>query len=356
MDETIPDVTAMSATDFFEQIVTRYNVECDTGIALIREYESIKPYIKGSFEGDPYSDPILSLTIGRGTILDEGTTPSINKYLRVVRMKYWTALFSNKEFVSKLTSNLRKEYMEKVDTMADYDFSLFNIQQVAIDMNAHMQKGIEDTIVELFDEFTQEHSWYPEIKKTIHYFNGWKTNKAHKIGKKVIIPIYGLFSDRYWSNETFKVHEAESKISDIEKVFDYLDGNMTAAVDLYGVLKQACDEGRTRNIPCKYFDVTLYKKGTMHIRFHNQELVDRFNIYCSRKKNWLPPNYGGKQYSNMTEEEREVIDSFHGDGKTGSGEAGYTSVMANAAFFLSEPQSSVLALLPAGYKNGSAST
>ena len=83
--------------------------------------------------------------------------------------------------------------------------------------------------------------------------------------------------------------------------------------------------------------VTLYKKGTMHIKFRNQELVDRFNIYCCKHKGWLPPSYGKARYSNMQATEKAVVDSFHGDGKEGSGESGYNVVMARADYFLSEP-------------------
>lgn len=75
----------------------------------------------------------------------------------------------------------------------------------------------------------------------------------------------------------------------------------------------------------------------MHIKFRNQALVDRFNIYCSRKKNWLPPNYGRTAYKDMTAEERTVVDGFHGNGSEGSGEASYQAVMARPAYYLVEP-------------------
>ena len=163
----------------------------------------------------------------------------------------------------------------------------------------------------------------------------------------MILPIYGVFADSYWCRETFKVSAAEETIGDIEKVFDYLDGDMTAPVSLHGALQRACEAGQTRNIPCKFFDVTLYKKGTMHIRFHNQELVDRFNIYCSRKKNWLPPNYGKVSYADMAAEEKTVVDGFHGDGASGTGAEEYSKVMAKAAYYLSEPVKEV-PLLEAG--------
>lgn len=339
VDEPTPnDVKEMTVADFMGQIVSRFNVEVDAGLTLIREYEAMKPYIMDSFEHGQYDFPNLTLCVGDPSHTIRGTVPSANKYLRLVRKKYWEALFSNKEFVGKLTSNLREEYMKKVSAMADFDFTLFNIQQIAEQMNAEMGKGIQETIVALFDKLTEEHSWYPECAKNIHYYNGWKTNKVHKINSKVIIPTYGMFSTYSWAaKDTFELYQAEKTISDIEKVFDYLDGNETAAVDLHGVLRRACEAGQNRNIQCKYFDVTLYKKGTMHIKFRNQALVDRFNIYCCRKKNWLPPSYGKAAYKDMTAEERTVVDGFHGDGSEGTGEASYQVVMAKPAYYLAEP-------------------
>lgn len=346
VDEPAPkDVTEMTVADFMGQIVSRFNVEVDAGIELIREYEAMRPYVLDSFEGTKYSYPNLTLCVGDPGRALRGDVPSVNKYLRLVREKYWRALFSNKEFVGKLTSNLRAQYMEKVSAMADFDFTLFNIQQIAEQMNAEMGRGIQETIVALFDKLTQEHSFYPECSKNIHYYNGWKTNKVHKINRKVIIPTYGLFSSYSWHKETFEVYEAEKVISDIEKVFDYLDGNATASVDLHGVLLRACEAGQTRNIGCKYFDVTLYKKGTMHIRFRNQALVDRFNIYCCRKKNWLPPNYGRAAYADMSAEERAVVDGFHGDGSEGAGEDGYQEVLERSTYYLAEPTKEVPMLM-----------
>ena len=52
VDEPTPnDVTEMTVADFMGQIVSRFNVEVDAGIELIREYEAMKPYILESFEG-----------------------------------------------------------------------------------------------------------------------------------------------------------------------------------------------------------------------------------------------------------------------------------------------------------------
>lgn len=335
LEEMEPEeVTDLAVTDFLGLIVSQYKVETDAGLELIREYQALKPRIGNA----------ISLTIANSS---KYSSISQNEYVECMRQMYWERLFDNPKFMARLTSNLKDKYRGMVSKMGAYDFSLFNIQQIMTEMNAEIQQGVQDTIVALFDRLTEQHSWYPEMQKNIHYYNGWKTNKVHKINSKVIIPIHGLIADPYWSRQTINVREAEATIGDIEKVFDYLDGNMTAAVDLHGVLERANEEKQTKNIPCKYFDVTLYKKGTMHIKFRNQELVDRFNVYCCRKKNWLPPNYGKAQYSDLTTEEKAVVDGFNGDGSDGSGEMAYREVCAKAAYYLGDPAREMPALMSA---------
>lgn len=344
------DVTDMVVDDFLKQIVQRYNVELDVGISLIQEVRATQPYILNTFNTDGTSSGgQLSLHCGK-------EPATVNNFIRSVRAKYWTALFDNKEFMGKLTQNLRDKYRGMVNELVSYDFSMFNIQQIAAQMNAEMAGGIQDTILSLFERMTVQHTWFPECAGNVHYFNGWKTNKAHKVNKKVILPVNGMFSDYYWEKKgAININNAESTISDIEKVFDYLDGNMTANVDLHGVLEEAHNAGKNRGIKCKYFTVDLFKKGTMHIKFTNPDILDRFNIYCAKKRTWLPPNYGKAAYKNMTEEEKAVVDGFNGTGESGSGEEAYEAVMQRSDFFLAEPTggSSMLAIAaPAALEGG----
>ena len=327
-EETAEDVSSLALEDFLENIVSRFNLEVDAGLALIDEYNAMRPYLlEDAAEGVKYNYPIITLSIGGKSRLDRSESPSKNAFVREVRKKYWRSLFTNDQFMARMTSNIREKYNDMVEKMIDYDFTLFNIQQIITEMNAELNQGIQDTIVALFDKMTAEHSWYPEMSKNIHYFNGWATNKVHKINGKVILPTYGMFSSYSWSKETFNLRQAEDTISDIEKVFSYLDGDMTAEVDLHGVLKDACEAGQTKNIQCRYFSVTLYKKGTMHIKFHNQDLVDRFNIYCCKHKNWLPPSYGKRRYKDMSAAEQAVVDEFQG-------REAYENIMQRADYFL----------------------
>lgn len=96
----VQNVTEMAVTDFLEQIVSRFNVEVDAGLELIREYEAMRPYLLNSFdEEDKYRTPTLTLCAGDPSRHFRGDGPKINEFLQLTRAKYWGALFSNKEFI-----------------------------------------------------------------------------------------------------------------------------------------------------------------------------------------------------------------------------------------------------------------
>lgn len=178
-------------------------------------------------------------------------------------------------------------------------------------MQSQMTAAVEDTILALFDELSDKYSWYPECTKNIHYYNGWRTNIAHMINKKVILPMQTTRSYENYIDVT--LYSVVRKLNDIEKVMDYLnDGRIATYMDIERALAMAKREGQTRNIESRYFTLTFYKKGTVHLTFKNAELLKKFNIFGSRKKAWLPPCYGKKHYDEMTPEEKQVIDEFEG--------------------------------------------
>ena len=313
-----PEVTGIEVSDYIKAAVNQFNVEVKSGLELIRQYRALVPYMSRSF-GD--NTPILRLTDSS----DRGyNSVSVNDYVQKVRLKYWNELLSNPKFIGKLTSKLQKEYQEKVSKLADYDFTEFNIYTLSTEMHSHIKSGIENEIIAMFDRLTAEHSYYPEFSKNRHYYDGWKTNSAYKIAKKVIIPCYGIFSQ--WDGQP-RTYDARKALEDIERILNFLDGHMTADVDSWSALESNFNNGITKNIEMKYFKATFYKKGTVHLTFTCPELIDRFNIYAAQNKNWLPPSYGKKSYKDMTADEKKVVDSFQG-------EKAYSEIMAKSGYYL----------------------
>ena len=309
------ELTAANGT--IENMIEQYETEIQLGIAFINEYFAIRPYIRTTYNpDDPYDKySILTLSVGREANYLQKL--DVNDFAKCVRRKYWSAFFDNKEFTGMLTSNLRKDFSNTVDEMSNYEFSMFNIQQVLAQMQAQLTRGVEETIMSLFEKLTTEHTWYEECKNNIHYYNGWKTNKAHKIGKKCIIPTYGAFA-KNWNSKRKKYdldgldqYKCYETLTDIEKALNYLDCGETSDVDLKYAIGCAVDAGLTK-VTCKYFTVVFYKKGTCHITFTCPSVIEKLNIFAGRRKGWLPPRYGKVRYDDMTYEEKSVIDDFSG--------------------------------------------
>lgn len=297
------DITDLVDNDFINAAVTRFNIEVEAGINLIREYKELAPYILSDLKENPYAKPLIQLRVGGDDSLSE------TKYVRLVRNKYWTALFNDKRFTGPMTNNMRNQYSEKVRELEKYDFSVANIKELQVQMCGSLVEGIEETIMHLFDELSFVHSWSSEFDSNIHYYNGWATNKAWYVNKKVILPL-STWSD-IWKEFKFG-YNATEKFTDIEKAFNYLAGCPGASIHIPYILKRAEDAGQTKNISCKYFDLTFYKKGTVHIVFKDLELLKKLNIFGGKGKNMLPPRYGKVPYEDMTTEEQVVVNEFDG--------------------------------------------
>lgn len=298
------EVTDLAINDFISAAIQSFELEVASGIELIRQYNNLVPYIHGK-DGN---FPVLTFSLYyNGSHKDV----SINAYLKSVRLKYWRTLLSNPKFIGKLTRNLQREYGEMVQELQHYDFNEYNIKIIAEDMYKNINKGIKETIDDLFDKLTIKYTYYSECKNNTHYYNGWCHNKAHKINNKVIIPCYDVYYTFRSGDTTFYTWKAVEFLQDIQKVLDYLDCGETKDVDLNYIVEQS--KNNPKNIECKYFKVTFYKKGTCHITFTNTRLLDKFNIYAAKNRNWLPPDYGTKKYKNLSDEEKEVVDNFQGE-------------------------------------------
>lgn len=328
--------TALAENDLIKAIVKQYNIEVGAGIKLIDEYNAIKPKLLRSFdENDKILGSILCLTLNDGTS-SNGSRVTYNGFVKMVRKKYWEALFTNPKFTGALTRSLLREYRSRVAEMADYDFSEYNILTIKEEMNKQVVKGIEEAIIDLFDELSHKHHYYNETSGNIHYFNGWKTNKSWIINKKVIIPLSGYRDLCYsWGGYDPSHRDVLDKLADIEKGFNYLDGGLTDSVDMEAILRQAKEDGQTKKIPLKYFTVTFYKKGTCHIEFTNEDLLKKFNIFGSQRKGWLPPSYGKASYKEMDPEAQAVVDAFEGEQE-------YSKVMKDTGYYICKPENLML--------------
>lgn len=312
LDEPDENITYLiRANDKYEEIksaVLMYKKEIEVGKRLISEYLALKPYLTTTFENENtpsyMKGSILRLSNTKNDELD------YNEYIYSVRYKYWYELLHKPSFMGNLPSNVRDEYFNQIKDFAKKEFSVSNICKVKIDILKNTAKALEDTIVSMFEKLSYKHSMGCE--NNIHYYSGWKSNDAFKINEKIVVPYIDCYDGIF---EKFRYgYEMKNFLYDLERCLDFLDGGEThCGLDIDYQLSNYESVQKTKNMQFKYFTVNAYKKGTIHIKFINLDVLKKLNIYGSQHKGWLPPTYGKKSYNDMTDDEKEVINSFEGE-------------------------------------------
>ena len=320
--------TQLATDDIIGNFVKQYEFEAKAGAKVIDTFYSMQKYIPNTDGGHS----MISLSVlGCSDDMDMKSTKfnPVNTYIRLLRDKYWSLLFQSKEMSRLLTQTARDRYLYKIREFRDYDFTFSNIKQLQIELVSHLSTNIDDAILKQFDNFTYKNSM--DNASNVHYFTGWKTNDAFMINSKVIVPMRGVYDNRY--SRSWSLYKASDFLKELEKIFVYLDGGKTEGADISSILHgyNYSNKYNGEKIQSKYFDVELKKKGTVHIWFTNAELLKKFNIFGCQKHGWLPNSYGRKRYKDMSKEEQEVIKSFEG-------EKSYEKTVENPQYYLSGNQ------------------
>ena len=320
--------TQLATDDIIGNFVKQYEFEAKAGAKVIDTFYSMQKYIPNTDGGHS----MISLSVlGCSDDMDMKSTKfnPVNTYIRLLRDKYWSLLFQSKEMSRLLTQTARDRYLYKIREFRDYDFTFSNIKQLQIELVSHLSTNIDDAILKQFDNFTYKNSM--DNASNVHYFTGWKTNDAFMINSKVIVPMWGIYGNRYGSS--WSLCKASDFLEELEKIFVYLDGGKTEGADISSILYgyNYSNKYNGEKIQSKYFDVEFKKKGTVHIWFTNAELLKKFNIFGCQKHGWLPNSYGHKRYKDMSKEEQEVIKSFEG-------EKSYEKTVENPQYYLSGNQ------------------
>ena len=259
IDEPISTSEIVSADDPLRMAVKLYKRELEAGKKLIEEYLALKPYLTSTFENEDTPSYmrgcLLTLSSGKNGV-------NWNEYLYSLRYKYWYQLLHNPAFMNNLTSNLREEYYSMISEFAHKDFSLKNIYDVKMDIISRTAKGIEDKIVSMFESLSYQYSM--DAAGNVHYFNGWKSNSAFKINKKVVIPYVAAWEWGKLEYYHYSDRSVYKKLDDLEKCLAFLqigESEYVYDIDLSHQLKVYQEQQITRKMQFRYFEVDVFKKG-----------------------------------------------------------------------------------------------
>jgi len=304
IDDRIKDV---ANRDTIIAIVDDYNFRVNLGINVIHKHWVDTKYV-GSYFG-------LHVR-GQDDREAYGIQDNTNQFLETIRHDYWEKVLSLPAFEKRLTEKKKKEFRETIKQNSDLEFTEANVRAFFENLLHSYEDTLIDAIEELFDTMTAKHAFDESIHcKNVHYYNGWKSNNAFKVNKRVIIPHIGINPYDYDKRRIRLHYDVPGKLNDIDKVMNYFDGKSKYVRMSEVACKVDQTEEITEILESEYFKIRFYKKGTTHLTFKSEDIRRRFNIEVGKRKGFLPMDYGHTPLKQLPVDQQEIVKSFEDNPK-----------------------------------------
>lgn len=270
-----------------EQLVFECEMIKQSGINLFKEKMRVDKLLEGM--------GIKSkLALCRADYSRDGDI-TINQFIERINLEYWRKFIGETDFKNRLPSKLRDNFTYNIESQKNIAFNTENVKYFYQELIRAIPQSYEEAVAAVFDKITCN-SYYPDAtwNKNIHMYNGWKTNNGMRINKKCIVGI-----STYW------MYRLPDILVDLNIIFENISG---VKDDLYKDNRvEDAIKKHEKKIETEHFILDVYKKGTLHVTFKNKEHLTQFNILAGKGKNWLPPTFGNKNYSDMDKEDQRFV-------------------------------------------------
>src|SRR5699024_448149 len=162
-----------------------------------------------------------------------------------------------------------------------------------------------ESVVSIFEKITRYHM--NEYSTNIHYYDGWKTNDAYRINKKIIILIKSEFDRwdfgrRAGSDDIsydYISRYVKDWIEDIVQALQLIDSGISGQFD--AVHNKECESEALR--------LRMFLNGNIHVWFQDLRLLAKLNYLCGSHFGWIPSDGEQKE----SEEARRWVAKEFGD-------------------------------------------
>lgn len=241
-----------------------YNVEDEFAHAVV-------PFLRASGTGSPEDAALL--------------------FRRALRPRAWSRLFELTSIGNLVSEGVRRTLDSFEREQQGMAFSRENISVLLQTLSQSRGNIMRQCILEVFDALTLYHE-----QNRVHV-EGWKTNEAWKVNERFILP--DIVDARYTILPVLNLHRL-GLLRDLDRALASLEGRrlddvpMTAEQALRDLLQQRKVWSGVL-VTSTYFELRAYYKGTVHFKFRDRSLWERFNRAAAEGKNWLPDDDKARQ-------------------------------------------------------------
>ena len=216
---------------------------------------------------------------------------SSEQYLKWLQKGAWDHLFSKMNLKKFVTSKVMEDINKFVETQHNVPFTMRNVYHMFDIIVGTRENTLNKALEEAIDNFTR----YTHENR--FHVEGWKTNSGHMLNRKFIVH---YCVEKSWSGKMAFCHSGHvDKINDLAKVLCNITGTDYNKV---GDIRDAYKDKDHRRVDLEtntwydwgFFQFKVFKKGTMHVKFMNEDdwyLLNQkygelkgFSLYESAKK------------------------------------------------------------------------
>lgn len=202
----------------------------------------------------------------------QGPDVCYQEFLKDVTREAWRYLFAKTKLGHVTTEGVRKELEQAQAQQGVMAFTASNMEQLFSQLFLSREDIMTRCVLDAFQEITRH---YDDNRE---YIEGWKTNSAYRVGKKFILPymLSGYSPDRGLD------YRASRMILDIEKGLSFISGKrIDEILSVTSVYNQESFFGELKE--STFFQTRLYKKGTIHATFKDEDLRQKFNLIAVKE-------------------------------------------------------------------------
>lgn len=203
-----------------------------------------------------------------------------NEFRDRLNASAWETVLGSLNLDGIMTTSVKEAFDKNLEAAGHMPLTKRNVQGVVSAIIGSAGETMKQCVVEVFDLFTRYYS-----DNRIPNQEGWKTNKSWYCNKKVILPHW---VELKWSNGMQISYSRSKNYKDIDKACCWLMGKKYDEIlTIEKAMTEDMEGARLGKGESEFFTFRYYIKGTVHLTFKDQTLLDRFNITASENKNWI---------------------------------------------------------------------
>ncbi len=259
--------TSLASRDPFVTLAAKYKLmmQCVNDMRLLRQ--KFVYFAQGVYEPKDWKESELAID---------------------VRSSFWSYVFAKTGIANNASSRVAHEFQAFASSTRSVAFTADNIRAVLKEVLANRQKIVYECVTDVFDELTKY--W----KENLYHTEGWKSNKTYMVNRKLVIPTCVRY-DNTFNSWSLEYGHRRDLLDDIDKamcfvmdmVFTEIHATSKAINDRFSATSGKSLLRHSDKFESTFFNIRVFKKGTVHLEFKDEEVWAKFNQVATAGKAWI---------------------------------------------------------------------